>query len=159
MSYAAQEQVSPLLTQNMEFWDFILLVISLFVLFSWILSIIFILYWWLLLVLSWGKEDKIKPAINTIRYAVLWLIITVISIFAFPILWWLLWIDVETYAKPARILERIQQIWTDIFWATSSEYKSVSNWSSSNWTSWSAWSSNFSPSSSADSIPDDFSDL
>jgi len=144
----ASNEVSPLLTQNMAFWDFVLLVISLFVLFSWLLSIVFILYWGLLLILSWGKEDKIKPAVNTIRYAVLGLIITVVAIFAFPVLWSLLWIDVETYAQPSRILEKIQQIWTDIFGATSSEYGSM----------W-GWNSNSNLPSSIDNLPDDFSDL
>ncbi len=113
---------SPLFSDNMEFWDFILLVISVFVLVAWILSILFVLYWGLLLILSWWKEDKIKPAINTIRYAIFWLIITVASIFLFPILGKLLWIDVETYAKPTRILEKIEQIWNNIFWATNSTY-------------------------------------
>ena len=107
---------SPIFTNNMEFGDFILLVISIFVLISWMLSIVFILYWWLLLILSWGKEDKIKPAINTIRYAVLGLIITVASIFLFPILGKLLWIDVEQYAKPARIFDKIEDIWNKVFW-------------------------------------------
>ncbi len=128
---------------DMSFWDLILLVISLFVLISGILSIVFILWWWVLLILSWWKDDKIKPAINTIRYAVLGIIITVATIFLFPILWKLLWLEVEKYAKPSRIFEKIEQIWTEIFW-----------WSSSN---------NYNPSSSNnidnESLPSDFSDL
>lgn len=133
---------SPIFSNNMEFWDFILLVISIFVLTAWILSILFVLYWWLLLILSWWKEDKIKPAINTIRYAVFWLIITVASIFLFPILGNLLWIDVETYAKPSRILEKIEQIWNNIFGATDYNY-----WTSDIGINWS------------ENIPADFSDL
>jgi H+/Cl- antiporter ClcA len=113
---------SPIFANNMEFWDFILLVISIFVLAAGVLSIVFVLYGGLLLILSWWKEDKIKPAINTIRYAIFWLIITVASIFLFPILWRLLWIDVERYAKPTRILEKIEQIWSNVFGATSYEY-------------------------------------
>jgi hypothetical protein len=99
----------------MEFWDFILLSISLFVLFAWILSIVFILWWGLLLILSGGKDDKIKPAINTIRYAIIGVIITVVSIFLFPILGRLLGLDVNKYAKPERIFEKIEQIWNNIF--------------------------------------------
>ena len=113
---------SPIFASNMEFWDFVLLVISIFVLTAGILSIVFVLYWGLLLILSGWKEDKIKPAINTIRYAIFWLIITVASIFLFPILWRLLWIDVERYAKPTRILEKIEEIWNNVFWATNSTY-------------------------------------
>ena len=135
---------SPLFWENMEFWDFILTVISVFVLVAWILSIIFVLYWGLLLILSWWKEDKIKPAINTIRYAIFWLVITVASIFLFPILGKLLWIDVEQYAKPTRILEKIEQIWNNVFGATTSTY----------WTPW----TNINPTNNWD-IPADFSDL
>ena len=133
---------SPIFSNNMEFWDFVLLVISIFVLAAWILSIVFVLYWGLLLILSWGKEDKIKPAINTIRYAVFWLIITVASIFLFPILGKLLWINVERYAKPTRILEKIEQIWNNIFGSDTYDY-------------WSSSSNNASP----EDIPADFSDL
>jgi len=133
---------SAILQQSMDFWDFVLLVISLFVLISGILSILFILYWGLLLILSWGKEDKIKPAINTIRYAVVWIIITVVSIFVFPILWKLLWIDVEKYASPNAILQKIEDIGNKIFWSSgSSNYYIEDSWNS------------------VDSIPSDFSDL
>ena len=135
---------SPLFPDDMEFWYFLLTVISIFVLVAWILSIMFVLYWGLLLILSWWKEDKIKPAINTIRYAIFGLIITVASIFLFPILGKLLWIDVEQYAKPTKILERIEKLWNDIFGATNSTY----------WTP--GW--NISPTSNWD-IPADFSDL
>jgi hypothetical protein len=136
---------SPIFWETMEFWDFVLLVISIFVLVSWILSILFVLYWSLLLVLSWWKEEKIKPAVNTIRYAVLWFILTVVSIFLFPILWRLLGIDVEKYAKPARILEKITEIWNKVF---------PSNWWSSEIIDSSRWDFN-----SSDDLPADFSDL
>lgn len=110
---------SSILWDQLEFWDFILLAISLFVLFSWVLSIVFILWWGLLLILSGGKDEKIKPAINTIRYAVIGIIMTVLTIFVFPILWRLLWLDVERYAEPKRIFEKIEEIWDKIFWNNS----------------------------------------
>lgn len=127
-----------ILEWNIEFWEFILLAISLFVLAAGVLSILFILWWGLLLILSGGKDDKIKPAINTIRYAIIGVIVTVLTIFLFPILWRLLGLDVEKYAQPKRIFEKIEDIWNSIFWTSST--------SSSSW--------DFS-----DDFPDDFSDL
>jgi len=115
ITYAATSN-SSIIWEQMSFGDFILLSISLFVLASGIFSIIFILRWWLLLVLSGGKDDKIKPAINTIRYAVIWIIITVLTIFLFPILGNLLWLDVEKYAEPSRIFQKIEEIWNKVFW-------------------------------------------
>lgn len=107
---------------TMEAWDLVLLAISIFVLAAWLFSIIFILWGWLLLILSGWKDDKIKPAINTIRYAVIWIIVTVFTIFVFPILWRLLWLDVEKYAEPRRIFEKIEEIWNKIFWNDSYTY-------------------------------------
>lgn len=132
---------STILTQDMNVWDLVLLIISLFVLIAWVLSIVFILWWGVLLILSGWKEDKIKPAINTIRYAILGIIITVITIFIFPILGKLLWLDVDKYAQPKRIFEKIEEIWTKVFW-----------WSSSSNTNLEAIDQN-------DTLPSDFSEL
>ena len=124
---------------SLGFWDFILLAISLFVLASWIFSIVFILWGGLLLILSGWKDDKIKPAINTIRYAVIGIVVTVLTIFLFPILGRLLWLDVEKYAEPKRIFEKIEEIWNKVFWnSTSSINRTIDD---------------------IDTIPSDFSDL
>jgi len=124
---------------NMEFWDFVLLAISVFVLFAGIFSILFILWWGLLLILSGGKDEKIKPAINTIRYAVIGIIVTVFTIFIFPVLGRLLWLDVEKYAEPKRVFEKIEEIWNKLFWKSSTyNTDSINN---------------------IDKLPSDFSDL
>ncbi len=138
---AINTEVNPLFGPNMEPGDFILTIISIFVLVAGILSILFILWWGLLLILSGWKDDKIKPAINTIRYAIIGIIITVVSIFVFPLLGWLLWIDVKQYAEPSRIFAKIEEIWNNVFGTSSSTYK------------W--WATQ----DSLDNFPDDFSDL
>ncbi|MCP4523586.1 MAG: hypothetical protein GY828_05205 [Candidatus Gracilibacteria bacterium] len=121
----ALSQGAPLFGETMEFGDFILLSISLFVLASGVFSIVFILWGGLLLILSGGKDEKIKPAINTIRYAIIGVIITVLSIFLFPILGRLLGIDVEKYAKPDRIFETIEEIGNKIFRSSDVKYKTT----------------------------------
>ena len=118
---------SPLLSSTTDPWDIVLLVISIFVLVAWVASILFILWWGLLMILSWWQEDKITPALNTIRYAIFWVIVTVATIFLFPILGRILGIDVDKYAKPSRIFEKIDEIWNKIFWSNSSSYNSISN--------------------------------
>ena len=119
-------KVTPIFWPNMEPWDFILTIISLFVLIAGILSILFILWWGLLLILSWGKDDKIKPAINTIRYAIIWVIVTVVSIFVFPILWGLLGINVKQYANPTAIIDKVKSIGQNIFNESENTYGSPS---------------------------------
>ena len=138
--YAINETWS-ILESKMDFWEFVLLTISLFVLTAGLLSILFILWWGLLLILSGGKDDKIKPAINTIRFAVIWVVVTVLTIFLFPIFGRLLGLDVEKYAKPQRIFEKIEEIWDTIFGnSPSTTYKTATP-------------------ESLDDFPADFSDL
>lgn len=135
----AVSQWNSIFWPAMNFGDFVLLAISLFVLASGIFSIVFILWWGLLLILSGGKDDKIKPAINTIRYAVIGIILTVLTIFIFPILGRLLGLDVEKYAEPKRIFEKIEEIWSKVFGNETSTF---------NWTI-----------DTIDNFPSDFSDL
>lgn len=137
-AYTVSAPTSPILQNTTDPGDLVLLIISIFVLVSWILSILFILRWGLLMILSWGKEDKTTPALNTIRYAILWIIITVVTIFLFPILWRILWLDVEKYAKPQKIFEKIEEIWNNIF-----------GW----------WNSSVIINSSTETLPDDFNSL
>lgn len=137
-TYALNESAS-IFWPTLGFWDFILLAISIFVLASGVFSIVFILWGGLLLILSGGKDDKIKPAINTIRYAVIGIVVTVLTIFLFPILGRLLWLDVEKYAAPKRIFQKIEEIWNKVFWNSTTTI----NWSIDN----------------IDSFPSDFSDL
>ena len=56
----ALNNTSSILWEKLDFWEFVLIAISIFVLAAGIFSIVFILWWGLLLILSWGKDDKIK---------------------------------------------------------------------------------------------------
>lgn len=138
---------SPIIGEKIDFGEFILLAISIFVLAAGVFSILFILWWGLLLILSGGKDDKIKPAINTIRYAIIGVVITVLTIFLFPVLGRLLGLDVEQYAKPSRIFEKIEEIGNAVFGnsGTTTNYQN-------------SWSGSFDSSGDFD-LPDDFSDL
>lgn len=134
----AYNESTSLLGPAMDFGEFVLLWISLFVLASGIFSIIFILWWGLLLILSGWKDDKIKPAINTIRFAIIGIVVTVLTIFVFPILGRLLWLDVEKYAEPKRIFEKIEEIWNKMFSSPTTYNSDINN---------------------LDEFPSDFSDL
>lgn len=139
-AYAVNETGS-IFESTMNFGEFVLLGISLFVLSAGLLSILFILWGGLLLILSGGKDDKIKPAINTIRFAVIGVVVTVLTIFLFPVFGRLLGLDVEKYAKPQRIFEKIEEIGDKVFGTSSSvQYNTESP-------------------ESLDDFPADFSDL
>ncbi|MCT4617504.1 MAG: hypothetical protein N4A38_04830 [Candidatus Gracilibacteria bacterium] len=102
-------------SSQMDFGDFIGLAISLVVLFAGIFSIGYILWGGVLLILSGGKDEKITPAINSIRYALIGLIVIVISIFVFPRLASLLGLDVKNYSSPDKIFNNITQLGNKVF--------------------------------------------
>lgn len=116
----ASDSSTQLFTSRMEFGDFILLSIALIVLFSGIFSIMYILWWGVLLILSWWKDDKIKPAVNSIRYALVWLWVIVLSIFVFPKIAALLGLDVTKYSSPEKIFDEIKVLGDKIFGTSSS---------------------------------------
>lgn len=124
---------SALLNSSMDFGDFVLFWISIIVLLSGLFSIIYILWGGVLLILSWWKDDKIKPAINSIRYALIWLAVIVLSIFIFPKVAWLLWLDVTKYSQPDKIFNEIKIIWDKIFKTSSTQNYYNEIWEDSLW--------------------------
>ncbi|MDP5039166.1 MAG: hypothetical protein NWP80_01855 [Candidatus Gracilibacteria bacterium] len=112
---------SALLNSSMDFGDFVLFGISIIVLLSGLFSIIYILWGGVLLILSGGKDDKIKPAINSIRYALIGLAVIVLSIFIFPKVAGLLGLDVTKYSQPDKIFNEIKIIGDKIFKTSSTQ--------------------------------------
>lgn len=64
--------------------DIIRVGVSLVVLVAGLCAVIFIIWGGVMLILSGGKDEKVKPAINSIRYAVIGIIVIVIAIFIAP---------------------------------------------------------------------------
>lgn len=142
MSANGAQTTNALFTSKMDIGDFLLFAISLIVLFAWIFSILYILWGWVLLILSGWKDDKIKPAINSIRYALIWLWVIVLSIFVFPKIAGLLGLDVSKYSSPDKIFREIKVLWDKIF-GTNSAGSIDAEWNIKN----------------VDELPSDFSDL
>lgn len=63
-----------------------------------------------MLILSGGKDEKVKPAINSIRYAVVGLIVIILSIFVAPKVGDLLGLNVSQYVSPKVIFTTIQDL-------------------------------------------------
>lgn len=101
--------------QTYQINDIIRVGIALVVLVSGFLSVIFILWGGMMLILSGGKDEKVKPAINSIRYAVVGLIIIILSIFVAPKVGDLLGLNVSNYVSPKVIFSTIQDLSGKIF--------------------------------------------
>lgn len=108
IAFAAGSAIDP--SQVYELDDIIRVGIALVVLVSGFLSVIFILWWGVMLILSWGKDEKVKPAINSIRYAVVGLIVIILSIFVAPKVGDLLGLNVSQYVSPKVIFSTIQDL-------------------------------------------------
>ncbi len=119
--------------------DIIRIWVWLVILFSWMIAVFFIIWWWVMLILSWWKEDKVKPAMNHIRYSIIWLILIILSIFVLPKIWDMLQLNVSKYISPNSVFSTIQDL-SNKFFGPKDEI-------------------NLNPNSSNTSLPANFSDL
>ena len=67
------------------------------------------------MILSGGKEEKIKPAINYIRHAVIGIIFLLVVLFVFPVLTNLIGLPYGDYVKPSAIFDTINKVSGTIF--------------------------------------------
>ncbi|MBX9809036.1 hypothetical protein K2X92_01450 [Candidatus Gracilibacteria bacterium] len=95
--------------------DIIRVGVSLVVLVAGLCSILFIVWGGLMLILSGGKDEKVKPAINSIRYAVVGIIVIVIAIFVAPKVSEMLGLGTHQYLSPQNIFNTIKILMNQIF--------------------------------------------
>lgn len=95
--------------------------IALLFFFSMILAVGYAIWGGFLMVVSGGNEDKVKAAVNHIRYAVLGVIVLFIILFAAPVFLGLFGLaQYGTYFSPAVVLATIQEITANIFGGSAS---------------------------------------
>lgn len=112
-AHATASLIDP--SQVYQLDDIIRVAIALVVLVSGFLSVIFIIWGGVMLILSGGKDEKVKPAVNSIRYAVVGLIVIILSIFVAPKLGDLLGLSVSNYISPPVIFTTIKNLSGKIF--------------------------------------------
>ena len=104
-------------TGSYDIVDIIRTGIAIIVLASGMLCVFYILWGGVMLILSGGKEEKIKPAISSIRFSVIGLLIIILSLFVLPKLGDLLGLNVSRYISPAVIFSTIKSLATRLFGA------------------------------------------
>jgi hypothetical protein len=106
----------PDLINTLENYDalrFINLAIAWVILFAGALCLIYVFLGALSFIFSGGKEDKVKDAINTIRYAIIGLVLVFISVFIVGTAGKaLLGLDVIRYISYSEIIKIVQSIST-----------------------------------------------
>lgn len=101
--------------------------VSLVVLVSFFLAAAFTVWGAVLMILSGGKEDKMKSAVNMIRYAVIGLFLIIVLLFVVPKAGDVLGFPISEYLNPRIIFNTMQQIANKFFNASSSDYSSPSS--------------------------------
>lgn len=69
---------------NYQAIDIIRIAVSLIVLVAGLCAVFFVIWGGVMLILSGGRDEKVKPAINSIRYAIIGAVVIVVSVFIAP---------------------------------------------------------------------------
>ncbi len=101
-------------SQGVELIDFINKGIAYAIIIAGILSVIFIFIGGISFILSGGQEDKIKTAVGTIRYAIIGLIITILSVIIVNTVGRIIGLNTIEYINFSEIIELISEISDDI---------------------------------------------
>jgi hypothetical protein len=90
--------------------------IAIIVIFAALLSIIYTIWGWFLMIISAGTEEKVKKAVNHIRHAIIWVIFILWVLYVLPVLMKLSGIPYEEYMKPKVVFDTMVKISDNIFW-------------------------------------------
>lgn len=108
-------------SSNYSTGDMVSTGVAIIVLVAVICAVLFIVWGGVMLILSGGKDEKVKPAINSIRYAVIGLIVIVIALFVAPkIVEFMGMENLKNYLGPDVIFTKIRDIANGIFSGTPS---------------------------------------
>ncbi len=103
--------MDPIINQTFNIIDLLNLAIGLAMVLAAALSIYYMFTGGISLILSGGQDDKIKEAVNTIRYAVIGLVITVLAFVFIYLLGNVFEVQVSEYIN----IERIYNILSAVF--------------------------------------------
>jgi hypothetical protein len=104
-----------LINQSYDLEDIVRVGIALVVLVSGFMAVLFIIWGGVMLILSGGKDEKVKPAVNSIRFAVIGVIVIILSLFLVPKLGDMLGMNVGKYVDPKQIFATIQNLSSKFF--------------------------------------------
>lgn len=110
---------TPLLDPSVSYTstDIIRIGIALVVLVAIVCAIVFIIWGWLMLILSGGKNDKVSSALWSIRYSIIGVIVIVLALFIIPPAGELLGLGNFEYISPKNIFDTLQVLMSRVFGA------------------------------------------
>ena len=95
--------------------------IALVVVIASFISILYVILGWFQMVLSWWEEEKVKKAINSIRFSVFGVIVIIFLIYIFSVISDMIGFPLtKEYVNPEVVFENVQKIINFIFQSDSS---------------------------------------
>lgn len=113
--------------QTYAFNDILRIGVALIFLAAGLIAVLYSIWGGFLLITSGGKEEKVKPAINHIRHAVLGLIVLMVVLFVAPTLTSFIGLPITDDIKPSRIFQTIQELSSNFFGSNASSSTFDSN--------------------------------
>ena len=98
-----------------EFSELIRYGIALTVIFAALAAILYTIWGGFLIILSGGKEEKVKSAVNHIRHALIGIVFIIVVLYIFPLLMELIGLPYGEYARPSAVFQTIAEISDRIF--------------------------------------------
>ena len=90
--------------------DFVEMFVSYAFIVAGALSAVFIFFGGISFILSSGNDEKIKQAVNTIRYSIIGLLVTILSFFFVTVLGRMFGLNFISYLSPAKIKMHIERV-------------------------------------------------
>lgn len=110
LALAEESQTIVEAAQNYDVVEIINRGIAYAIILAGLLSVIFIFFGGISFILSGGRDDKIKQAVSTIRYAIIGLVITILSVVIVGTVGKALGLDIIKYINFGDVIETVKSI-------------------------------------------------
>lgn len=90
--------------------------IAVLVVLAWIISIVFVIWWGFLMIISGGNEEKVKGAVNHIRHAFIGVLLIITVLFIFPTFLDLVGLGYGDYMRPSAVFDTISWLSERLLW-------------------------------------------
>lgn len=104
---------SPTIVEAAQNYDVIEIInrgIAYAIILAGLLSVIFIFFGGISFILSGGRDDKIKQAVSTIRYAIIGLVITILAVVIVGVVGKALGLDIIKYINFSDVIDTVKNI-------------------------------------------------
>lgn len=90
--------------------------VALSIVFAAILSVAYIIKWWIMAITAWWDAEKLKKWMHAIRYSIVWLVVVFLSVLIIKLVWAIVWIDLLWYVNKDSIVQMFTVIMERLNW-------------------------------------------